>query len=358
MQTSNEKLINWLRINEVRAFELLEEIANLANLLRPKYDFLYGCASGIQVSEALDSALSSGTTAIGLDISKIHPAKKMNAVFAQLYELGSASGEIGKFRWTRYTAIADALDISNYSISEGYVSAAYLQLRSVIELSGSIALLCRDAARIKLDESSKLKQSEWIISIVESANKRGAGTRLDWINLAEKGLRKGKSKSYKPSEKFQDKSAVDLMNGVDLIDKSVSGSRHAYDYLSEYAHPNVGVISTRLQAAKHTNLPNGFELQYRTYSTSSIGSVLVDGSLPWLVELLEITVEILKHLLVLDKQLAQLEKKLGELSKKVVRAGIKNYPELFESTFPCPCFSGKFVSSCCGRVIQLGSKNH
>ena len=101
------------------------------------------------------------------------------------------------------------------------------------------------------------------------------------------------------------------MNGVDLVDKSVSGSRHAYDYLSEYAHPNVGVISTRVQDAKHTNLPNGFELQYRTYSTTAIGSVVVDGSLPWLVELLEITVEILKHLVVLDKQLAKLEKKLG-----------------------------------------------
>jgi hypothetical protein len=358
MQTPNAKLIDWLRENNVYAAELLSEISLLSNLVRPKYDFLYGCASGIQVSEALNSAVKSGETAYGLDISKIQTSKKANAVFAQMYELGSSAGEIGKFRWTRYAAIADALDVFSYSISQGFISAAYLQIRSVIELSGNIALLCKDAENLTLDESSKLKISEWMISVVGASNKRGAGTRLDWLNLTKNGLRKGKSKSYKPNDNFQDKSAVDLMNGIDLVDKAVSGTRHAYDYLSEYAHPNVGVLSTRVKNAEHINLSNGFELQYRTYSSTAIGSVLVDGSLPWLIELLEITIDILKYLIVLDKQLEQVEKKLRVLSKKLVRTGIKTYPELFQSTFPCPCFSGKFVSSCCGRVVKLGVKSH
>lgn len=359
MNASSENGLDlWLAENEPKAADLLKRIDDLAKTIRPKFDLQYGCGSGLQISSALNEAVKGNITATGLDASRIPIAEKLKAVFAQVYEMGSSSGVVAMFRWTRLSAVADALEVFKYSLKHGYMNAAYLQVRSVFELCGSVALLCKDIESEVLSEASPQEMSEWMVAVIGAANQRGGGTKVDWENVVKNGLIKGKSKSYKPSEDLQDKSAVDLMKGVDLVDKKIKGARHAYDYLSEYAHPNVGIVSTGVKSGEHRILSNGFELQYRTYSSSSIGSITVDGSLFLFVELLEILEGTLLLLVDLDTKLEPIQMKLSEIGKKVTRIALKNYRELFEAAYPCPCFSGKIVSACCGRAIRLGNRNH
>ena len=359
MNASSESGLDlWLAKNEPKATELLKRIDALANTIRPKFDLQFGRGNKLQVSSATIAVFKGNLTATGFDVSRVPLAAKLQAAFGQMYEIGSSSGVVAMFRWTRLAAVAESLEVFKFSVKHGYINATYLQARAVLELCGSVALLCKDIENEVLSEASPQEMSEWMIAVIGAANERGGGTKVDWENVVKNGLIKGKSKSYKPSEDLQDRLAVDLMKGVDLVDKKVKGARHAYDYLSEYAHPNVGIVSTGVKTSEHKRLSNGFELQYRTYSPSSIGSIAVDGSLFLFVELLEIVEGVLLLLVDLDRKLEPIQNKLSELGKKLTRIGLKNYPELFPAVYPCPCFSGKIVSACCGRFIRLGNRHH
>lgn len=349
----------WLADNEPKAAEILKRIDALANTIRPKFDLQFGRGSKLQTVSALTTAVKGSLTATGFDTSKIPLAAKLQAGFVEMYEIGSSSGVIARFRWTRLAAVSQSLAVFQFSIRHGCMNAAYLQARSVLELCGSVALLCEDIKSKILSEAGPQEMSDWMIAVVGAANRRGGGTKVDWDNVAEHGLiKKGKLKSYKPSEDLQDKSAVDLMNGVDLVGDKVKGARRVYDYLSEYAHPNVGIVSTGMKTSEHKTLTNGFELQYLTYSPTSIGSVAVDGTSSLFIEVLEILERTLLLTIDLDRQLEPIQMKLCDIGKKLIRVGLKNYPEMFDAAYPCPCFSGKIVSACCGRRIRFGNRHH
>lgn len=344
----------WLLENEPKAIEVLNRISDLSNTIQPAFDLRYASGNRKMISDATIDALQGRLTATGLDVAGIPFDAHRKAVFAQIYEIGSSSSRLARFRWTRATALNEALEVFRFSIERCYIGAAYLQARSVLEVCGNLAMLHKDIHKIDFSDVTKEQLSECMVAVTTAVNQRGQGTRLNWKNLASKGLVEGKSKSYVASADLQDISAVDLMASIDLLSKTVKGARHAYDYLSEYAHPNVGLIAIGLKSRENKVLPNGFELQFRTYSASSTGPITVDGSISLFVEILEILEAVLLQFIKLDKELGTLEKKVAESGKKLIRIGLRNHPELFLGSNPCPCFSGRIISACCGVAIRFG----
>lgn len=159
-----------------------------------------------------------------------------------VFNWSSLQSSIDFFRWARASTVEELATQAYQSAKDNSLLMAITALRSILEVSGNAALLERDLHELAEPKDENVALMEWLGEFESVIDGRIAGVRVDYSALTRNGLRGAKKFSYKPGELEADRTAKDLLNGVDVLDKRIKGARAAYEFFSEFAHPNLASV--------------------------------------------------------------------------------------------------------------------
>ena len=153
-----------------------------------------------------------------------------------------------------------------------------------------------------------------------------------------------------------DKSAKNILDSIDVISKSYPKTRLYYEFLCEFAHPNIGSYFLYTQSAVDV-FPNskGFMFIERIIGEhghfqgiSDAGKVLLTDSIN---NLAKITSDYENYI---DK-VRVIKNKIRILARKYIKNAISMNPAIWDRFEYCPCGSGQSIGKCC--VPKLRPRN-
>ena len=308
-------------------------------------------------SDIVDSLVRAGAALQASGITNQDQAASFvvppEVIAAHVYNVGRTANLLHAFRWTKKKAIAECLGSVKFSLDHDSLLPALVLARTILEQVGTYALFQRDVSCLTPADESPNAAGDWVLDIQHALLPRAMGTRIDWADYFSNGLKGKGRKGYKANEGYFDQGAKDLLNGIDLVDKSVRGIRNAYEFLSEYGHPNypsyqLGVVSAELTPHRH-----GFRMLRKVYAGDRTPRFAVEEQRFLLRDVWELLVAALEHFLVLDKKFADIQKEVGKKTHSWVRKTLRKHGTgtVFRYADPCPCFSGKIVGCCCGKGV-------
>jgi hypothetical protein len=131
----------------------------------------------------------------------------------------------------------------------------FLCLRGVFEHIGHLTVTIENMNSISLPKDFE-EAIEVRGRVFADLMKRLYPTRVDWIKLFGEGdlsaIREKKEIAYSRKEDEANRKADQTLNGIDMLDKRVQGTRVAYEILCEFAHPNVGTFYTATEKHEPT----------------------------------------------------------------------------------------------------------
>ena len=227
-----------------------------------------------------------------------------------------------------------------------------MALRSILEVAGSAVLLDKDFQQLAQPKDEKVSRTEWLSEVESLVDGRLVGVRVDYSALTKTGLRGSGKLSYKPSDLYADQTAKDLLKGVDVLDRRVKGARAAYEFFSEFAHPNLASVWTgydRVELKIQIFDIHGYAVHHEQKRVGAafiemFGSVLVEG--------IEIVAECLEELLRVALYLKTKSEEVATQVRKAIREYIKANPIAFDFREKCPCNSRRNIQQCCGKLIK------
>lgn len=270
-------------------------------------------------------------------------------IAAHIYNVGRTANLLHAFRWTKKKAIAECLGSLKFSLEHDSVLPALVLTRTILEQIGTYALFHRDVSSLTPADESPNGGGDWVLDVQLALIPRAMGTRIDWADYFGNGLKGKRRKGYEVKEGYFDQSAKELLTGIDLVGKSVRGVRNAYDFLSEFGHPNypsyqLGVMSSEIKLHRH-----GFRMLRKIYAGDRAPRMVAEELRFLLRDVWELLVASLEHFLELDKKFADVEKEVVKKTRSWVRKTLRLQRTVFRDADPCPCLSGKIVGCCCGK---------
>lgn len=256
------------------------------------------------------------------------------------------------FRWSRASTVEELANQAHRSAKDNSLLLAITGLRSILEVAGNAALLERDLKELEEPKDENFALMNWLSAFESIIDGRIAGVRVDYSVLTKNGLRGTKNFSYKPGEFEADQTAKDLLKGVDVIDKRIKGARSAYEFFSEFAHPNFASVLTHYD---HTEVKikvldiHGYAVHHQR---RHVGADFLDTFGSLVAEGIEIAGECVDELMRIDLVLKTEGETMAKHVKKAIREIIKRDPAAFDSRELCPCNSGKNIQQCCGKLIK------
>ncbi len=194
------------------------------------------------------------------------------------------------------------------------------------------------------DAGSKIHEQSIIMSY---------GTRIDWRMLVE-GIDRDNFEqvkgSFNPKKGHIDHTAVQVLNSVDQLSKqdNVKGLRAVYEFLSEFAHPNIGSIYGLMSEAELIDDEHGFHWVRRRLSQDPPHAMLqeiksaFEAVLTILANTLEFFQDIVQESSVREKAIIRINQNEIRKVKRLASRVIKPY-------VPCPCGSGEKFKFCCKK---------
>jgi hypothetical protein len=304
-------------------------------------------------SDTVDLQVRAGAALQATGISNQDgPVVPPEAIAAHVYTVGRTANLLHAFRWTKKKAIAECLGSIKYALEHESLLPALVLTRTILEHIGTYTLFHRDVSSLTPANESPNAGGDWVLDVQYALGHRSMGTRIDWADYFGNGLKGKRRKKYEAKEGYFDHEAETLLKGIDLMDKPVRGVRNAYEFLSEFGHPNypsyqLGVISTEIKRHRH-----GFRMLRKVYAGDRAPRVVVEELRFLLRDVWELLVASLEHFLELDKKFADVEKEVVKKTRSWVRKTLQLQHTVFRDADPCPCLSGKIVGCCCGRGVQ------
>jgi hypothetical protein len=255
------------------------------------------------------------------------------------------------FRWSRASAAQELADRAHQAAEANSLLVAIMALRSILEVSGNAVLLERDLKQLAEPEEADLARMDWLSAVEALLDGRIAGVRVDYSTLTRQGLRGSKKFSYQAGE-FADHEAKDLLKGVDVLDKRVKGARAAYEFFSEFAHPNLASVWTHYDRTEVRIRVLDIHGYAAHHQRGKVGEVFLETFGSLLAEGIEITEECVGELLRVDLALKAEGERIAKHAKKAIREVVRRDPSAFDAREPCPCNSGRNIQQCCGKLIK------
>ena len=289
-----------------------------------------------------------------------------------LREAGNTRWVIRRFVWSKRSIVSELSRTFIDSLEYPSFLPALILSRAILEHIANCEILRRDLSSILDMGGSEIKPEiqslvdegllEPEFALLQSMNDaidvRAFGSRKIWFEYAVHGIH-GKKRSYKapPEESVfsTDMTARDLMKSIDILDKKVKGTRNTYDFLCEFAHPNLAVNSSRINTGgilepdnlinmgwpisefKHT--PNDFQLSSKLYRKP-------------LADVFDVLRQNLEYFISLTVELTNHAKATMIITQEMMAKSISKDPLHFFADEYCPCLSKKSVIKCCGRGIK------
>ena len=269
-----------------------------------------------------------------------------------IFNWSSLQSSIDFFRWSRASNVEELATQAYQSAKDNSLLVALTALRSILEVSGNAALLERDLHDLAEPKDENVSRLDWLSEVETLIDGRIAGVRVDLPALIKNGLRGTKKISYKPGEFELDQTAKDLLKGVDVLDKRIKGTRAAYEFFSEFAHPNLASVWTnydRTELKMQVSDIHGYAVHHQR---RHVGAAFLDTFGSVVTEGIEITGECIDELLRIDLVFKKEGEAMAKHAKKAIREIIKREPAAFDSRELCPCNSGKNIQQCCGKLIK------
>ena len=269
-----------------------------------------------------------------------------------VFNLSSIMSSIDFFRWSR-SSTSEELAVQGCSnAKEQSLILSIMALRSIIEISGNAALLERDLQEISEPKDENVARMDWLKAIQSLVDARLEGVRVDYSELTKNGLRGTRKFSYKPGYLEADKTAKDLLKGVDVLDKRIKGTRAAYEFFCEFSHPNLASVLTNYERTEsklkvidiHGYAAHHQQRHVGTFFLDTFGCLLAEG--------IEIVGECVDELGRIDMALKSKGEAISIHAKQAIRRIIRIDPESFDSRELCPCNSGLNIQKCCGKMIK------
>ena len=145
-----------------------------------------------------------------------------------------------------------------------------------------------------------------------------------------------------------DRSVKSVMNAIDALSERIPGTRAVYEMLSEFAHPNVGLI---LSLTKNSKLRKDDKGVYWVEKTLSLRQPMLAAKelAPALNRMFLTVSDCAVHFINLINNVPVTKSKLVAISQVVVRKVLACRSDLVMPYSLCPCDSGKKVKFCCGQ---------
>jgi hypothetical protein len=269
-----------------------------------------------------------------------------------VFSWSSIKSSIDFFRWSR-SATAEELSIQSYNnAKENSLILSIMALRSLLEICGNAALLEKDLQELPEPKDENFARKDWFNAIQSLIDSRLEGVRVDYDKITKSGLRGAGRFSYKPGHLEADKTAKDLLKGIDLLDKRIKGTRNAYEFFSEFSHPNLASVLTnydRVESKLQVIDIHGYATHHQK---RHVGAMFLDNFGHLLVEGIEVVEECVDELLRIDLFLKLKGETISIHAKKVIRRIVRKNTSSFESWEACPCNSGINIQRCCGNMIK------
>ncbi|NKX31621.1 hypothetical protein HGG63_07735 [Alteromonadaceae bacterium A_SAG1] len=269
------------------------------------------------------------------------------SIKSQAYNLGKFPALYNSFIWVKANVVQKmSLSIINALASQNDILLAITTGRSLLEQIGSLALAERSICTFFETIQPDSKEEDWLFGFEDEIRKWTHGTRINWEDYYKKGLRDGSRGSFDSNKGHFGVEARGLMQGVDLLAKKVKGARKAYEFASEFVHPNHGSFAISVSEYEYTKQDDGLILWLRMYSSnhSLAGQKNLESLL---AEYFEICAEAIQQSVQFLIALKSHNSTIKVQSRKSVKQILKAQPEAFVQDDLCPCFSGKILRNCC-----------
>jgi hypothetical protein len=240
--------------------------------------------------------------------------------------------------------------------SRGDLISLLGQLRSLMERIAHLHFLTKRVyAKLQVaQESYDVHPLLSSLNIDDDMRNALYGTTVKWNEVAAKPLEAidlEKELGKRLKEDFGIHFATQILNKIDALNKSVPGTRAAYEILCDYLHPNVGdlfavtssyVEDTDRFGVKH--LIRDIYVGQRSFDGTTADRVILDRIYDLFAKLIEISADDYRRCKLLDAT-------LSDWARSYTKEILKNNKHTFKKSDLCPCSSGKRVFACCGRGL-------
>jgi len=271
---------------------------------------------------------------------------------ATVYGWAGLKTSLNFFRWTRKVAIIELTKQALLAAESNSILVTLSAMRLILEIIGNTCLLKRDFDKFAFPIDDISEKMIWLNGFDSLIDGRVAGVRSNYFKILTDGLRAAKKISYKPGDFESNLEAKDLLNGVDLLAESVKGARNAYEFFSEFAHPNLASAMTNYDQTSVRYSIDEIIFYSVHYQKDKMGDNFLENFGSVLIEGIEILSECIDEMVRLDVCLKGKADEAALVAKGVIREMVKKDPLAFDSMETCPCYSGKNIKNCCGKLIK------
>jgi len=343
-----------MAVNVENKISFAQIVQSLEKLAKRAANSNHGeCFQRLTLNHRVLAELQAGIYKRGQSTQDVTDSELLMLKRGTVFNWSSLQSSIDFFRWSRASTVEELAGQAYQSASANSLVMAIAALRSILEVSGNAALLEKDFRELAEPKDENVARMDWLSEFESVIDGRIAGVRVDYSALTRNGLRGTKKFSYKPGEYEADHTAKDLLKGVDILDKRIKGARAAYEFFSEFAHPNLASVWThydRTEVKISVLDIHGYAVHHQR---RHVGAAFLDTFGTVLNEGIEIAGECVDDLLRIDLVLKAEGEAMAKHAKRAIREIIKRDPAAFDSRELCPCNSGKNIQQCCGKLIKV-----
>jgi hypothetical protein len=267
---------------------------------------------------------------------------------AAIYDQAGYASQLEAFLFVSKYACFELGTAALKCVSDGILITSYIALRSLIERIAHANFI---ADKVKGIEEAN-ENPDRIYEVGEQVVKALYGTQINWLVVSALDFRKDppKSAAYVREQLRADESSFKIMNSIDKLGKTVSGTRLAYDLLCEFLHPNVGdLMSATVGMEAFTDKMGTKHLERRLGLASKLASLapeyqLVEG------KLFEICIDIVRYAPDVFARLQEYSRALTKVTRSRSHKMYRKNRTLFTKDDPCPCLSGRSIKDCTRRL--------
>jgi hypothetical protein len=275
-----------------------------------------------------------------------------NSLKAAAYGHALTKNQLSQYIWTKRKAVSDGIINLKNAINDNSLTLCMMQMRAILEQISDFVTFDKSIPSGPSRAESYTQNSEKITDISAILHSHIMATRIDWLDYTSKPMKGSKKKSYKPKEGFQSAEAKSILNSIDLLDKKVKGVRRGYEFLCEFAHPNVGTYMAYRASKKEISRNSPF-MFIETVIRAEISKAGIEWLSSPIIGSFQLLAESLFEFEKSTASLNRLELSIKKYSIFATKKVLKNTARIWAKNEPCPCLSGKSVVSCCGKKLKI-----